>query len=61
MNNGITIPLPIFERLHDAIERLAATIDPKDKEAQQARSDAVAVLQEVTNIADEEVDRKSCV
>ena len=57
MNNGITIPLPIFERLHDVVERLVAKIDPKDKEAQKARRDAVAVLQEVANIADDEVVR----
>ncbi len=57
MNNGITIPISILERLHNAVERLVAKIDPKDKEAQEACSDAVAVLQEVTNIADDEVMR----
>ncbi len=57
MNNGITIPIPILERLHNAVARLVAKIDPRDTEAQQARSEAVAVLQEVTNMTDDEAIR----
>ena len=57
MNNRITIPLPILERLYNAIERLVAKIDPKDVEVQKARHDAFAVLQEVTNITDDKVMR----
>jgi hypothetical protein len=54
MNDTIMLPRSIFERIETIIKRLVAKVEPTDQEAKATRDEAVALIQMVTNISDDE-------
>ncbi len=54
MGDTITMPRNMFEQIESVIRRLIAKVEPTDKEAKAARDEAVALIQTVTNLSDDE-------
>ena len=51
MNDTIAVPRTIVERMEYVLRQLVAKIEPKDTEAQKARSEAVELMQTVTMLS----------
>ncbi len=55
MQDTIAMPRDMVDRIESVIKRLVAQVEPKDTEAQAARKDAVALVQDVVQIAEDDV------
>ncbi len=52
MHDTITLPKTMFDRIERVMRRLVAKVEPVDTEAKAVRQEAVALIEDVTQLAD---------
>ncbi len=52
MHDTITLPKTVFDRIERVMRRLVAKVEPVDNEAKAVRQEAVALIEDVTHLAD---------
>ncbi len=52
MQDTITLPRNIVDRLEQVMRRLVAHVEPKNPEAKAVRNEAVALMEDVTHLTD---------